>query len=160
MLAGINHIATVTDDLDRLIAFYQEVFDVEEVHRMEERGVRHAFIRIGLDAMLHPFECPPGLKPTEAGLPMFVRGRIDHIALNVDDEETVHRYRRRLHEAGSGDGGTTDFGFGVSVWFRDPDGLECEVVWNRPAASWTDCLDIDDAIRTTAEQWDAKLLKV
>jgi catechol-2,3-dioxygenase len=89
---------------------------------------------------------------------MFVRGRIDHIALNVDDEDTLHRCRRRLLEAGAGDGATTDFGIALSVWFRDPDGLECEVVWNRPSASWTDCLDVDAAVRTTAEAWDAALL--
>jgi catechol 2,3-dioxygenase-like lactoylglutathione lyase family enzyme len=31
LLQGFNHVATVTADLDRLIAFYEEAFDVEVV---------------------------------------------------------------------------------------------------------------------------------
>jgi len=32
---------------------------------------------------------------------------------------------------GASDGTITDFGAALSVFFRDPDGLEAEVVWNK-----------------------------
>jgi hypothetical protein len=32
---------------------------------------------------------------------------------------------------GASDGTMTDFGAALSVFFRDPDGLEAEVVWNK-----------------------------
>jgi hypothetical protein len=34
---------------------------------------------------------------------------------------------------GASDGTITDFGAALSVFFRDPDGLEAEVVWNKDA---------------------------
>ena len=39
--------------------------------------------------------------------------------------------RTRLMHLGASDGTITDFGAALSVFFRDPDGLEAEVVWNK-----------------------------
>ena len=47
MLDGFNHVAILTPDLDRLEMFYREVFEVEEVHRMDHRGLRHGHITRG-----------------------------------------------------------------------------------------------------------------
>jgi catechol 2,3-dioxygenase-like lactoylglutathione lyase family enzyme len=45
LLDGVNHVAIVTKDADRLVAFYREVFEAEVAGR---QGVR------GLLAHLHP----------------------------------------------------------------------------------------------------------
>jgi hypothetical protein len=34
-------------------------------------------------------------------------------------------------QLGASDGTMTDFGTKLSVFFRDPDGLEAEVLWNK-----------------------------
>jgi hypothetical protein len=62
---------------------------------------------------------------------MFGRGRIDHLGLNVSSREALDVVRERLKNLGASDGTVNDFGGALSVFFRDPDGLEAEVVWNK-----------------------------
>ena len=51
--------------------------------------------------------------------------------LNARSRETFEHVRIRLMHLGASDGTITDFGAALSVFFRDPDGLEAEVVWNK-----------------------------
>jgi catechol 2,3-dioxygenase-like lactoylglutathione lyase family enzyme len=46
LLAGLNHVAVVTADLDRFVDFYTRVFDMDEVFRESGVGLRHAILRI------------------------------------------------------------------------------------------------------------------
>jgi hypothetical protein len=65
---------------------------------------------------------------------MFGRGRIDHIALHSESLQAFETIRDRLIARGASDGFVTDFGPILSVFFRDPDGLECEVCVQNPDA--------------------------
>ena len=65
---------------------------------------------------------------------MFGRGRIDHLGLQASSKEAFDTIRERLMERGASDGFVTDFGPILSVFFRDPDGLEGEVCVANPAA--------------------------
>ena len=56
LLDGIHHVATLTADLDRLIDFYRRDFDAPAIFDEEEDGVRHAFILLGPNTLLHPFQ--------------------------------------------------------------------------------------------------------
>lgn len=58
LLNGIHHLATLTADMDRLIGFYERVFDARLLLDMEEEGLRHAFIELGPSTVLHPFQIP------------------------------------------------------------------------------------------------------
>ena len=59
LLIGLNHVAVVTADLDRFVAFYTKVFDMEEVFRESVPGLRHAILRIANGtSWLHPAEIP------------------------------------------------------------------------------------------------------
>ena len=49
--------------------------------------------------------------------------------------EALEEVRQRLMRLGASDGTVTDFGSSLSVFFRDPDGLEAEVVWDKDAAA-------------------------
>jgi catechol 2,3-dioxygenase-like lactoylglutathione lyase family enzyme len=132
-LSGINHITFISGDIDALKDFYKRVFDADCVlDENVEHGpntVRQAFIDIGSGVVLHPFEMPSStwLGP----MPMFNRGRIDHLALNAASREDFNEYRERLIKEGSADGTVTDFGAMLSVFFRDPDGMEAEVCWTK-----------------------------
>ena len=59
---------------------------------------------------------------------MWGRGRIDHVGLHAATREAFDIIRERLIAAGAGDGTVNDFGSAYSMFFRDPDGLEGEVV--------------------------------
>ena len=128
---GVHHIATLTADMDRLIAFYERVLDARVVADMREEGLRHVFIDLGGGTLLHPFEIP-GVEIPQGELPIFGRGRIDHIALKADSADAFWTARERIYEAGAGDGIVTDMGPLLSAGFSDPDGLWGEVCFDRP----------------------------
>lgn len=132
LLDGCNHIALVTNDLDRLLRFYTDVFEAEVIDDMTEGPVRHVLLDLGGGLVLHPFQFADA-NPNGAGsATMFERGHLDHFGMNVADEVTFELLRARLVEAGASDGTVTDFGITRNVWFTDPDGMGCEI------AMWAD----------------------
>jgi catechol 2,3-dioxygenase-like lactoylglutathione lyase family enzyme len=130
LLNGIHHLTFVTSDMDRLIAFYERVFEARVTVDLEEEGLRHAFIEVGPRTVLHPFQVP-GVDPP-GPRPMFGRGRLDHFALNAASEEAFGEILRRVVAEGAGDGAVTDMGSLLNFGFTDPDGGEHEVVWAKP----------------------------
>jgi catechol 2,3-dioxygenase-like lactoylglutathione lyase family enzyme len=130
LLNDIQHLTFVTADMQRLIAFYERVFEARVTLDMEEVGLRHAFIEVGPHTVLHPFQIP-GVEPPE-WQPMFERGRLDHFALSAASEEAFREIRRRLVAEGASDGTVWDMDCLLLLSFRDPDGGGHEVVWVKP----------------------------
>ena len=134
LLDGINHIGLVTDDTARLVRFYEEVFDATAPWQTRAPdGALLTFIDIGPTAQLNVFEVE-GNTEAERQTPMFGRGRIDHLGLQAASLEAFELIRDRLIERRSTDGFVTDFGDVLSLFFRDPDGLEGEVCVPNPDA--------------------------
>jgi catechol 2,3-dioxygenase-like lactoylglutathione lyase family enzyme len=135
LTVGINHVATITNDSDRLQAFYQEVFEAEILRDGSEfpdgSGPRLSIIRIGPYAELNVFEID-GNTQADVQTPMFGRGRLDHIGLQAESIEAFETIRERLRARGAADDFVTDFGPLLSLFFRDPDGLEGEVCVDNP----------------------------
>jgi catechol 2,3-dioxygenase-like lactoylglutathione lyase family enzyme len=127
MLTGVNHLAVVTADLDRFVAFYRDVFDLPVVFREDGPPLRHAILRTGPASWLHPAELADNPHGT-ASAAMFERGHIDHLALGAVDERSFEAARGRLVERGATDGRIDDLGPFHSVWFTDPDGMRAELV--------------------------------
>jgi catechol 2,3-dioxygenase-like lactoylglutathione lyase family enzyme len=127
LLDGINHVAILTNNTDRLAAFYREVFDAEVSHQERIGDGQLTFIDIGPKTQLNVFELE-GNTEADRQVPMFGRGRIDHIGLAAANQEAFDEIRRRLIERAASDGFVTDFGRSLSIFFRDPDGLEGEVL--------------------------------
>jgi catechol 2,3-dioxygenase-like lactoylglutathione lyase family enzyme len=90
--------------------------------------------RAGPHSELNVFEIE-GNTEADRQTPMFGRGRIDHLALQAASLEDFEQLRDRLMARGAADGFVTDFGPILSVFFRDPDGLECELAVTNPAAT-------------------------
>lgn len=123
---GINHVAVLTSDLDRFVAFYREVFDLPLIFEEEAPGFRHAILRAGETSWLHPAEVKGN--PHGAALPdMFKRGHLDHLALTAASPEAFAQLRTQLVERGASDGKVEDLGAFHALWFRDPDGMRGEV---------------------------------
>lgn len=125
--SGCNHVALVTQDLDRFIDFYRRVFDAEVLVDMQEGPVRHAMVDLGAGFCLHPFEFAEGNVHGAGSDATFDRGHLDHLAIKVEDTETFQLLRSRLVKEGATDGTLTDFGAVRTVWFEDPDGMGCEI---------------------------------
>ncbi len=137
LLKGLNHVAVITHDASRLNAFYEEVFDARIVRDGAElpggQGPRLSIIKIGDWSELNVFEIE-GNTEADRQTPMFGRGRLDHLALQATSIEAFETIRRRLMSRGAADDFVTDFGPQLSLFFRDPDGLESEVCVENPDA--------------------------
>lgn len=134
LLRGIDHVATLTNDTARLLEFYSEVFGAEAVGSFdgpEGPDTHMTVLAIGDGTMLNVFEIVGNIE-ADRQVPMFGRGRIDHIGLRARDMESFDEIRRRLMARGAADAFVTDFGTQYSVFFRDPDGLEGEVLVEIP----------------------------
>jgi catechol 2,3-dioxygenase-like lactoylglutathione lyase family enzyme len=127
LVAGMNHVAILTDDLDRFVEFYTSVFDLEVVFRETTPAFRHAILRTGPDSWLHPAQVYGN--PHGTAVPdMFQRGHLDHLALTVATPQAFGVLRDRLRMRGCYDGAVEDLGAFHSLWFEDPDGMRVELV--------------------------------
>jgi catechol 2,3-dioxygenase-like lactoylglutathione lyase family enzyme len=137
LLKGLNHVAVITNDASRLNDFYKQVFEAEVLRDGSEfpegQGPRLSIIKIGDWAELNVFEIE-GNTEADRQTPMFGRGRLDHLALQAASLQDFEEIRDRLMARGAADDFVTDFGPMLSIFFRDPDGLECEVCVENPDA--------------------------
>jgi catechol 2,3-dioxygenase-like lactoylglutathione lyase family enzyme len=136
---GINHVAILTKDTDRLHAFYRDIFEAEIFADMplDDNGGRLSMIKIGEHTELNVFEWP-GNPEADRHQPMFGRGPVDHLGLEAADKASFEEIRRRLMACGAADSFVTDFGPAYSIFFVDPDGLECEVLLTIPGKTAAD----------------------
>lgn len=126
--AGFNHVATLTADLDRTVAFYRDVFGARVVFEMAAQPdhPRMTIVDLGGGAALNVFEVAAdsilGERRRQGG-----RGAIDHFGLAVDSLTTLRAVRDRLAAAGADVGEIQRLGGEWSLFFRDVDGMELEV---------------------------------
>ncbi len=129
LTTGFNHVATLTTDMDRTVGFYQQVFDGNVTFEMAKRD-DHPWMKIvdiGGGAALNIFEVPAeeiiGERRRQGG-----RGAIDHYALAVESRAALEALRERLSASDAQEVGTIQpLGHELSLFFRDPDGMELEV---------------------------------
>lgn len=133
MLAGFDHVAVLTDDLERFVSFYEDVFEARSEARLSDDGLEMVVLRIGPQSEINVFHLD-GNDEASRQHPMFGRGRLDHFAFRADSLEAFDELRDRLMARGCSDGFVTDFGHVLSVFFRDPEGLEAEVCVGNPDA--------------------------
>ncbi len=130
LLDGVNHIAWISHDIARLGQFYAEVFDAEvgptRPHG-QDPGETMTVIRIGPHTELNIVTIEGNHEP-DRQTPMWGRGRIDHVGLQAASADAFTTIRQRLIGTGASDGTVNDFGGTQSMFFRDPDGLEGEVL--------------------------------
>ena len=134
LLDGVNHVAVLTGDTERLSRFYTDVFDAPPARTIEQQpGFKLSLIDIGDGRELNVFEVA-GNEEAQRQTPMFGRGRLDHVGLQATSLEAFEEIRRRLMACGAADDFVTDFGPVLSLFFVDPDGLEGEVLVPNPDA--------------------------
>ena len=134
LLDGVNHVAVLTQDTERLSRFYADVFDAPSARTIEQQaGFKLSLIDIGDGRELNVFEID-GNGESQRQTPMFGRGRLDHVGLQAASLEAFEEIRRRLMACGAADDFVTDFGQVFSLFFVDPDGLEGEVLVANPDA--------------------------
>jgi catechol 2,3-dioxygenase-like lactoylglutathione lyase family enzyme len=128
LTAGFNHVATVTADLDRVVAFYRTVFDARVTFEMAatDDHPRMAILDVGAGAALNIVEQAPETIVGDRTAPGR-RGPIDHYGIAVESLAVLHELRDRLVAAGADVGEVHQLGDVWSLFFRDPDGMELEI---------------------------------
>ncbi|HMK62709.1 MAG TPA: VOC family protein [Acidimicrobiales bacterium] len=122
---GVHHLAMICSDVERTIAFYQEILGFPLVEVIENRdypGSTHFFLDIGHDNLLAFFDFP-GL---ELGQAVEAHGAVQHVAISVEQAQ-LDAVRRRLDDAGIGYLGP-DRGLSDSLYVKDPDGIQVELL--------------------------------
>lgn len=126
---GFNHVATLTTDLDRFAGWYAQVFDATVTFRMDATPdhPRMFILDLGGGAALNVFEVPAeeiiGERRRQGG-----RGAIDHFGIAVDSLATLEQVKGRLEAVGADIGEIQHLGTDWSLFFRDVDGMELEVL--------------------------------
>ncbi len=134
LLTGIDHVAVLTADTERLCAFYGEVFGAEVMGTPEaDPAFTVTILQLAPGCDLNVFQIA-GNAEAERQTPMFGRGRLDHMGLRAASLDAFDALRDRLVARGASDGFVTDFGPVLSLFFVDPDGLEGEVCVANPDA--------------------------
>lgn len=126
-ITGFDHVATVTADLDRIVAFYQEVFDARVTFEMAATDRHLRMVILGLGAVaLNITEQPEDTIVGDRTKPGR-RGPIDHYGIGVATRADLDLMRQRLLQRGADVGDVHRLSDTWSLFFRDPDGMELEV---------------------------------
>ena len=105
---GINHLAMVTNDMDKTIRFYRDVLGMPLVAALgstpEQQRYRHYFFETGPNSTIAFFEWP-GMEEEfhkPAGMPVGGRVQFDHISFDVESEEALLELQDKLAKAWCG----------------------------------------------------------
>ncbi len=122
---GVHHMALICSDVERTIQFYQGILGFPLIELMENRDYpnsSHLFFDIGNENLLAFFDFPGlGLGPIVETI-----GSVQHIAISVP-EENFEPLKAKL-EANNIPYIGPDRGAVDSLYFKDPDGIQIELI--------------------------------
>ncbi|MDQ1706339.1 MAG: hypothetical protein QOF18_2705 [Frankiaceae bacterium] len=129
----LNHAVLYVRDLAQTVAFYTDVLGFERLDEMTPKGFTGAaFLRAPGSTNDHDlglFEIGPQAGPSLAGRQTV---GLYHLAWEVDTLDELEATAERLSKAGALVG-ASDHGTTKSLYAKDPNGIEFEVVWLIPA---------------------------
>ena len=131
-LNGLAHLVIRVRDLDRSIAFYQDVLGLELLKPQmsfmaffnspgSDRSHELGIMQLGPDA--------PGPEQDRVGL--------YHFAWQVDELKQLEDFHRHAVEQHANIVGYGDHGHSFGVYLTDPDGNEIEVFYELPREQWS-----------------------
>ncbi|MGH3517313.1 MAG: VOC family protein [Haloechinothrix sp.] len=158
--AGLNHLALVTNDMDKTVRFYRDVLGMPLVgttgNRDENYPHRHYFLSLGRGASIAFFEwkgieLPPR---KDSGIP--ASGiQFDHVSVSVESDDDLAELGKRLVAAGYDASDVVDHGLVRSLYCTDPNGISIEFsvpVVDLDAEPYFDDADPVPAARETQPQ--------
>ncbi len=140
-ISRLNHAVLYVRDVDRSVAFYRDVLDFRVTIALGAQAVFLQAPDSTNDHDLALFGIGAGAGDSAAG-----RSTVGmyHLAWELSTLDELEEHAEKLSAAGAL-AGASDHGTTKSLYAKDPDGLEFEVVWIVPAALVT-----DDAVRASS----------
>ncbi len=135
-ITRLNHAVLFVRDADAAAEFYRQAFGFEELTR--PAGIRAAFMRSPAGDNHHDL----GLFEVGAQAARPARGSVGlyHLAWQIDTIQALVEMSSRLGDLGALTG-ASDHGVSKSLYGRDPDGNEFEVMWEVPREAWGEFAD-------------------
>ena len=134
-LKRLQHLVLWVSNVERSVRFYRDILGLE----VKTQSPRAAFLRIPGspdDHHLGLFE-HTGVPGPHEGV-----ARMYHSAWEVGDITDLVRARGRLMEAGALVG-SSNHGVSLSLYAKDPDGLEFEIFWTVPGGTSIGTRELD-----------------
>jgi catechol-2,3-dioxygenase len=134
-LKRLQHLVLWVSNVERSVRFYRDILGFE----VKTQSPRAAFLRIPGspdDHHLGLFE-HTGVPGPHEGV-----ARMYHSAWEIGDITDLVRARRRLMEAGALVG-SSNHGVSLSLYAKDPDGLEFEIFWTVPGGTSIGTKELD-----------------
>lgn len=162
---GIHHIAIMTGDMKRQIAFFSDVLGCRLVAIFDMHGVPggfHAFLHLDDDCSFSLVQLPGtehipieiGKTHAGSGSGKSAPGTMQHLAFKVDSREALLAMRDRIRTKGVNVIGPIDHGMCQSIYFAGPEQLALEVAWGDAAIEpkrWIDP-EVLEKIGVSAEE--------
>lgn len=126
----LNHAVLWVSDVARSAEFYQRVLGFQEVERMQEFA---CFMRASGSENHHDL----AVMRAQGGAGRLGGVGLYHLAWEIDSIDELAEAAVALSNEGALVG-MSDHGVSKSLYARDPDGIEFEVVWVVPEEDWGD----------------------
>ena len=126
----VGHVHLKVADLERSLAFWQDVLGFEVTQRM---GQQAAFLSAGgyhHHLGLNTWESAGGAPPAGGTTGLY------HAAFLYPTRAALADALRRVLRAGIALDGAADHGVSEALYLRDPDGNGVELDWDRPEEQW------------------------
>ncbi len=125
---GINHLALVTNDMEKTVRFWRDLLGMRLVVTMGRKGYRQYFFELDQDNMILFFEWPgvENIPPKDHGVPVKGPFAFDHVSIGVRDLDTLWELKEKLEAAGFWVSEVIDHGFIYSVYTFDPNEIPIE----------------------------------
>jgi glyoxalase family protein len=143
---GFHHITLVSADAQRTVGFYRDLLGVRLVKRtvnFDDPGSYHLYFGNATGApgtLLTFFEWP------HAPRGAWGIGGVHHLALGVETEAGLLKWKRRLTDHGVPVSGPYNRGWFNSLYFMDPDGQIVEIATHGPG------YDVDEPLTALGER--------
>jgi catechol 2,3-dioxygenase-like lactoylglutathione lyase family enzyme len=156
---GVHHLAISTANIKEQIEFFSDVLGMELVGLFPMHGVPgalHGFLE-GSPQCLISFVQLPAIADIEIefgkthsgnGASPSAPGSMQHLALKVDDDETLIAMRNRIRSRGMNVIGPIDHGMCRSIYFAGPESMTLEIATSSEAlnpAAWIDPESVAEA---------------
>ena len=125
---GVNHLALVTNDMDKTIRFWRDLLGMRLVAGLGSKNYRHYFFELNDHDMIAFFEWPDVKNPEikDHGVPYIGKMIFDHVSIGVSSKEDLWELKDKLEAAGFWVSEMIDHGFILSIYAFDPNNVPIE----------------------------------
>ena len=131
MYNGVNHLAFITNDMNKTVRFYRDLMGFPLVAGIGTQEFKHYIFQITPhDAIaFFAYDQAAPMEIKHHGVPTNKPLGFDHVSIGVNTKADLFTVKDRVEAAGFTVTGPVDHGIGWSIYFFDPNNIPLEVTW-------------------------------